>query len=421
MLTDIRYPIHFGGQPTTTDRYKVVLCFYPLSVNVPEVRAGEAQTVLETSAFFPTTTDEPPIARNIKLVEFDGRLFRKVCDRSNVLHHSSLTLAFESNHDRNKPFHPASLHEAKPRPLGVGMWNRIAHRVFVAGNGREQEKIAWPNAPFTLATHRYWTRNDFSFEKCSKKLDQYDVDGFEKSVDEARREADRLLWIGDELWIETPPLVYEVGHYSYERNPNFLCDHQDYRSSGSGLTRKFCIQLAFLPDWLDLNLDRQYFPLSAKEDAFSYAVDANSRLVKETCSVLDTTKDLLGLGVTDPLLDFDADSYALNRIAMLMAGDVSAKIAKKPDDSRGLTSAHHTAIEEAKIQVASLGWNPSEWSAAHLAGEVVDAWQIARQPQGWAQFPSNRKNFANLACERALGQLDAVPIIVPTKRPLLSV
>lgn len=417
MLTDIRYPIHFGGQPTTTDRYKVVICSFPLTVDVPEIGAKEARTVLETAAFFPTAAGEPPVVRDIKLVEHDGRLFRKVCNRAEVLQHSSLTLSFESTHDRNKPFHPASLGEASPRPLGVGMWNRIAHRVFVAGNGREQERIAWPNQPYNTGTARHWTRNDFTFEKWSKKLGQYDVAAFERSVEEARRETERLLWIGDELWLETPPLVYEVGHCAFERNPHFLYDHQDYRSSGSGLTKEFCVQLAFLPDWLDHNLDRQYFPLSAKMDALSYAMEANRRLIKGTDVVHDTTKDMAGLDVADPLFDFDPDSYALNRAAMLMAGDVSVNIAKYPDNSRGLSTSHHDAIDEAKAQIDLIGWNPAEWSAAHLAGDVVEAWQKAGQPQGWSQFPSNRRNFANMICERAMDQLDTVPVMIQTTRP----
>ncbi|MCV9965029.1 hypothetical protein OIU34_24335 [Pararhizobium sp. BT-229] len=416
MLTDIRYPIHFGGQPTTTDRYKVVLCSFPLSVDVPEIGAGEARTVIETASFFPTADDNAPVVRDIKLFEHDGRLFKKVCDRTEAADHASLKLSFESSNDRNKPHHPASLWEATPRPLGAGMWNRIAHRVYVAGNGREQERIAWPNQPFNTGTARHWTRNEFTFEKWSKKLGQYDVDGFERSVEEARREAERLLWIGDELWVETPPLVYEVGHYAFERNPNFLYDHQDYRSGGGGLTKEFCVQLAFLPDWLDHNLDRQYFPLSAKADALSYAMEANRRLVRRTDIVHDATKDMAGLDVADPLLDFDPDAYSLSRAAMLMAGDVSVNIAKYPDNSRGLTTSHHAAIEEAKDYIATIGWNTSEWAAAHLAGDVVDAWQVTRRPPGWSQFPSNRTNFANMICERAIDQLDTVPVMIPTAR-----
>ncbi|MNL79898.1 hypothetical protein D3C87_2066020 [compost metagenome] len=62
-----------------------------------------------------------------------------------------------------------------------------------------------------------------------------------------------------------------------------------------------------------------------------------------------------------------------------------------------------------------IGWNPAEWSAAHLAGDVVEAWQKAGQPQGWSQFPSNRRNFANMICERAMDQLDTVPVMIPTR------
>jgi hypothetical protein len=296
------------------------------------------------------------------------------------------------------------------------MWNRIAHRVFVAGNGRDQEKIAWPNQPYNTGTAIHWTRNEFTFEKWSKKLGQYDVAAFEGSIDEARREADRLLWIGDELWVETPPLVYEVGHYAYEQKAILLYDHHDYRSRGDFLTKEFCVQLAFLPDWLDHNLDRQYFPLTAKMDALSYAMEANRRLPRGRDTVFDATKGMEGLNVADPLLDFDADAYSLNRTAMLMAGDVSVNIARNQDNSRGLTTSHHAAIDEATAEIAAIGWNPSEWSAGHLAGDIVEAWRVTGRPQGWSQFPSNRTNFAGMVCERTLDMMDNVPVTVHTAR-----
>lgn len=412
MLIDIRYPMHFGGQPTTTNRYKVVLCSYPIRRDVPQVAASEARVVLKARA-----SDEavPTAERDITLVEHGGRLFRKVCGAAEVDGHKSLVDAFESQHNRNKPHHPASPWEAKPRPLGAGLWNRIAHRVYINANGRDGERIAWPNAPFNTGTS-HWTRNELSFEKWSKKLAYMAEDEFGKTLDEAEREADRLLWIGDELWVETPPLVYEVGRYFHSGDVNGLYDHQDF---GTRRTRKeatFCVQLAFLPEWLDHNLDRQYFPLSSKGEALSYAVEANRHLTKSPATVLDVTRDIQGLGIQDDLLEFDHTAYSLSRTAMLMGGDLSVNLANRPDSSRGLTAAHHDAIEEIRAEIANLRWNPSSWPAAHLAGDIVEAWQRVGQPQGWSQFPSNRTNFANLICERALDQFDAIPVLIKTNR-----
>ncbi|MCZ7861237.1 hypothetical protein O9X98_07425 [Agrobacterium salinitolerans] len=381
MLTDIRYPVHFGGQPTTTDRYKVVLFSYPFRRDVDRIEASEVDVVLEVSGDV-----------NATLVEYGGRLFRKVCGLAEAPGHRSLTEAFESAYDRNTPLHPASLWNAEVRPLGIGLWNRIAHRVYVNANGREGEKHAWPNAPFNAGT-AHWNRNEFTFEKWSKKLGSMAGDEFDKALDEAEREADRLLWIGDELWVETPPLAYEVGYYADNNN------------------QRFDLELAFLPDWLDLNLDRQYFPLSAKDEALAYAAQANA-LIKER-EARDYTGRIKQIGAE--VLEFDHVAYSLNRTALLMGGDLSVNIANKPDNARGLTGTHLDAINEARAEIANIGWNPSSWAVNHLAPDIVEAWQRIR-PHGWTQFTSNRTNFSNLICERALDQFDAIPVIIKTNR-----
>ena len=361
--------------------FRSVLCSYPFRQDVARIDASEAEVVLEVSGDV-----------NAVLVEHGGCLFRKVCGKAEAPSHKSLTEAFESAHDRNMPLHLASLGNAKVRPLGTGLWNRIAHRVYVNANGREGEKHAWPNAPFNAGT-AHWTRNEFTFEKWSKKLGSMAADEFDKALDEAEREVDRLLWIGEELWVETPPLAYEVGHYPDNNN------------------ERFDLQLAFLPDWLDLNLDRQYFPLSAKDEALAYAAQANARLRGRAAG--DYTGRINHISAE--VLEFDHVAYSLNRTALLMGGDISVNIANKPDNTRGLKGTHHDAIDEARAEIANIGWNPSSWSAAHLAGDIVEAWQCVR-PQGWTHFTPNRTNFSNLICERALDQFDANPVMIKTNR-----
>ncbi|MCS4089455.1 hypothetical protein [Rhizobium sp. BK176] len=380
MLTNIRYPIHFGAQPTTTDRYKVVLCSYPFRRDVPEVEAGEAETVLDLS-------DEYV---NGRLVEYDGRLFRNTRVKAEDQDHKSLLNSFECSRDRNTPHKPMMSFEDKSRPLGVGLWNRIAHRVYVNANGRTGEGYAWPNAPFNMG-HATWDRNEFTYEKWSKKIGSFAADEFQNSLNEAEREIDRLLWIGDELWIETPPLAYQVGYNGDD----------------------FDVRLAFLPDWLDLNLDRQYFPLADKTEALVYAEQANARLKGRR--TVDHTK-MIERRTDNALLEFDHVAYALNRAALLMGGDVAVNIHNKPDNTRRMTEVHHDAIDEVRAEIGRIGWNPSSWHVAHLAGDIAEAWQRAGKPQGWTHFTSNRTNFSHLTIERVNEQIDYLPIMIDTNR-----
>jgi hypothetical protein len=398
MHLDIRYPIHFGGQPTTTDRYKTVLCSYPIRTEVPRIEMEQVNTVLDLRS----------TGQSVVLAEYDGRLFRKVCDRESVANHKSLTDSFESTSQRNRPHRPFKLWDTDVRPLGAGLWNRIAHRVYIAGNGRQSEKIAWPNQPFNTGTALHWTRNEFTFERWSKKLGEIAQAEFDGSVAEALTEADRLLWIGNELWLETPPLAYAVG-----------VDNEVGGISGrreGGPAPQIAVDLTFLPDWLDHDLDRQYFPLSAKHEAMSYAGEVSKRFNKGASGIFDGTFGIEGLLGSDNLLQFDHAAYSVSRTTMLLAADIAVSIANKPDNSRGLTTSHHVAIEEAISAVKSLRWNPTSWVGDLDAGEIVEAWQRVGRPQGWSQFPPNRTNFANLICERTLDLLDTVPIMIHTSK-----
>jgi hypothetical protein len=380
MLTNIRYPIHFGAQPTTTDRYKTVLCSFPFRRDIPEIDARDAGTVLEMHHLYVVG----------KLVEHDGRLFRNTLVKAGDHDHKTLVNSFESSSVRNTPHKPIMAYEAKGRPLGAGLWNRIAHRVYLNANGRTGEGYAWPNAPYNMGLAN-WDRNEFTYEKWSKKIGSFAAEELQRSLDEAEREIDRLLWIGDELWVETPPPALQV------------------RFNGED----FDIRLAFLPEWLDLNLDHQYFPLSQKDEAFAYADRANSRLKGRR--TIDHS-DEIERTANDALLEFDHAAYALNRAALLMGGDVAVNIHNKPDNTRRMTQVHHDAIDEVRAEIGRIGWNPSSWGAAHLAGEVAEAWQLAGKPQGWTQFTSNRTNFANLIIDRVNEQLDCLPVVINTKR-----
>lgn len=412
MKTSIRYPLRFGAQPITTESRKVVLCSYLHEHEVPQVSAAETRTVLDTTKLYETDSKSSPVVRTIKVIEHDGRLFRKVCDRADFDKHDAFINAFEMPNDRNKPLHPVDVWDMHKLPLGKGLSNRIAHRLYLEGCGKEKEANAWPAIPV-----RWTARNGCNFEfYFPRKLTDIDEQEFEAGLDEIAKEADRLLLIDDELWLETPPPVYEVGLYTFSQSI-FCYDYLDFRSNEKGLRRNFSVQLAFLPDWLDVCLDRQYFPLSAKDDAVEYALRANAWVEQYRdelkCPIRDLTEDIDGLDAQDTILNFDQAAYSTNRAAMLLAGDVSVSLMRKPELAEKLSVTHRNAVSEACATVASMGWNPNDWAANEYAADVVDAWTRTGRKRGWTQLPANRDDFAALACERTLELSDTMPIMAP--------
>lgn len=385
MLMTVRYPIHFGADPPTCDRHKDAILSYPHRVDVPEISRRETHTVVDDKGIFPHS-----------VVSYDGRLFRRGGLAKDASRLVSLTRAFENTLDRNAPYMPLLSSSPKGRPIAAGMWNRLAHRLHAAG-GRTKEEYAWPPAPYSNSASYRWTRNEYLFENYIDRAGQIDASQFGASQAEIAAEGEKLIVIDDYIHVETTPLAWCVGV-----------------RVGKPYVGVY-VTLAHLPEWLDADLDRQYFPISQKQEALNYAESLDATIRTKFNSGIETADERFDTAMVDMgSLEFDHQSYSLNRSVMLMASDVMSAKRNSQDIAAIVDAAcpgSNADLEEASNAAVNLGVRIEDWrDVGHCADNVVEAWTATKFKKGWIALPSVRSAFARLACERTLSVAADMPI-----------
>lgn len=402
MRLTIRYPIHFTAEPPTTDRVKDVLCSFAHVADVPEVAASETALLVDVGC-----DDAQGNPAQTVLRSHEGSIYLRLCDVGQVHEAPVFQQPFEPKLDRNAPTAPFHAAGQPVRSLGLPMTNRIAHRLYASG-GRTKEEYAWPPAPYQNTPSHRWTRNAFRFEELYARTGPIDEAMFDTCRAEHALEAEKLLVIDGAVYVRTPPLAWTVA--SKASNP---------------WTVGVEVGVAFLPEWLDADLDRQYFPLSMREEADAYA-DTLLRVLKaqEKSGIRNAHIDR---GLADRLpdmaaFDFDQAHYAVNRHVMLMASDIAMAIDGEANDGprtdAGLAArmGHETVervICSARAAIA-IGPEIDRWAdVTDNVEAVIAAWRVSGRKAAWANIPSQRSKVGEMLCERISAAAAEMPISLP--------
>lgn len=391
MRMTVRYPIHFTAEPPTTDRVKDAICSFAHTADVPELSEGETRLVSRVIFDYVDYMDHD---RTITIREYGGALYRRLGKAGDASSLPSFNKAFECTLDRNAPIMPLSDNGISGRPLGIAMWNRIAHRLFVQG-GRKKEEYAWPPGPFSQSHGMRWTRNDLKYEDYTRKTGPIDEAMFEACRDEHRAEADKLLVIGGDVYVRTPPMAHIVG------------------SVVNGSYVGVRIEMGFLPEWLDANLERQYFPLGMKAEAAEYAEILHRKLKGDYKSGV---AQVSGRELDEALpalseFDFDHRAYTVNRNIMLLATDVTKVLNEKTELAQLLDAGTAASLAEVSEAALDLGTEIEGWKdVADHADDVISAWRTTGRRPGWSNIPSVRSQLGEMICERTLGLAAEMPI-----------
>lgn len=374
MKIGIRYPLRFRARPVRCAGHRDVLCSFLHSADVPEVSSAE------TSQVFMAATTKP-----YRLIEFEGRLFRKVGRPGEEETDRAIGNAYQRESERNFPwFFTFEDGLRRPTPTAAkAISNIICHRLYLEGDGRKKEEEAWPHLPVIDATRL--TRSQFRYEDIEPKLSDIDGDDFATGRAEHAAEASKLLVVDGDLWIETPPPAITV------------------HLAGYGTSGRMVLELAHLPDWLDSNLDYQYFPLSAHREALAYAEMTTPLTATGTQPFEDHSEEAATQIEDTPLLSFDHEGYSSKRTTMILAGDVARWITKNPElhDKIGVSRANSVML--ARDAAHEIGTDISAWpDVSDLVHDVTEAWKLTGRKPGWATIPQNRHAFGTMICERAV-------------------
>ncbi|MCZ7861235.1 hypothetical protein O9X98_07415 [Agrobacterium salinitolerans] len=375
MKIDIRYPLRFKALPPRCSGRKDVLVSFLHTATVPEISEREVSTVFETA------TETP-----YRLVEFGGKLFRRIGNTAEEAVKETLNQGFQHDESRNDLRYFTFENGKTPqRPLSQPLNNHICHRLYLEGDNRNKELEAWPFIPvITGFAGRRTSRNSFLFEDLERKLKDIDGEDFAKGRAEHVAEAAKLLVVDGDLWIETPPPAIAV------------------KVDGYGSTARMVMELTHLPDWLDGNLDRQYFPLSEHEKALEYAARATKLTASGTEPLEDYTFEREIISSDSHLLSFDAENYSCTRTALVLGGDVARWLTYTEGLAEKVGGERARSVFLARDMAKAIGTDISEWpDMTDLIHDVTEAWKLTGRKPGWATIPQNRHAFGTMICERA--------------------
>ncbi|MCS4089453.1 hypothetical protein [Rhizobium sp. BK176] len=394
MKIDIRYPLLFSALPSRCYSRKDVFVSFLHTADVPEVSERDVETV------FAAETSTP-----YRLVEFDGRLFRKLGALSDHETSRLLDYAFQKDEERNRPW-PFTFENgrANPRPVSQALNNHLCHRLYLEGGEHRQKQIeAWPFVPFLTGLRGSRTsRNDFRFEDLERKLADIDGEEFGKGRAEHAAEAAKLIVIERDLWIETTPPAIKVG------------------VAGFNSSARMVMELSHLPTWLDADLDVQYFPLTDHSAALEYAERATKLTHTGTQPFEDYTHERPFTTDTTDLLSFDGDGYSCARTALILGGDVARSITNAPELVEKIGDGRARAALLARDMAKAIGTDISAWpDMGDLVNDITEAWKMTGRKPGWANIPANRHGFGTMICDRAAdtGKISVFATLAKENKP----
>lgn len=394
MRIDVRYPFLFSAHPSRCSSRKDVFVSFLHTADVPEVSGRDVETVFEAATATP-----------YRLVEFDGRLFRKLGALGEEQTSRLLDRAFQRDEERNSPW-PFTFENgrASPRPLSQPLNNHLCHRLYLeGGEHRERQIEAWPFVPFLTGLRGSRTsRNDFRFEDLERKLADIDAEEFAKGRAEHAAEAAKLLVVDRDLWIETTPPAIKVGVL------------------GVNSSARMVMELSHLPTWLDADLDAQYFPLADHAGALEYAERATKLTYTGTEPFEDYTYERPFTAEPSDLLSFDADGYSCTRTALILGGDVARWITNTPELAEKIGDERARSALLARDMAKAIGTDISAWpDMSDLVNDITDAWKMTGRKPGWANIPANRHGFGTMICDRAAdtGKISVFATLAKENKP----
>lgn len=383
MKTVIHYPILFTAHPGRTERPKDVLVSYLHEHDVPEISKGETEVAFRSESY--------------TLRQYDGRLFSKVGGPGSGSVDACFGHAFEKEDMRTRPWWIPTFDgdRAYVRYAGQALDNLAYYRLYLHGGEKARETMLWPGLTPEYRSYQGGpkSRNEFTFQGLEGKIRDIDADQFNAGREEHATEADRLIAIDGSYWIETTPPTICVTHGG-----------------------RMSIELAHLPNWLDHDLGRQYFPMTARDEALDYARRAQAITERSDEPLRDFTEWTDFRFEDSPLFSFDHDAYSVKRTAFLLGGDIARAMAGNPalEEKIGTTKAR--AVLSAREASRACGADYRTWpDAADLVHDVTDAWKMTGRKPGWAVIPPKRHEFGTLICERATTMADELPISVSAR------
>jgi hypothetical protein len=372
MRTTVNYPLLFRAHPGKCIEPKDVLVQYMHTDDVPEISTSETRISFKMGPYL--------------LREYDRRLFSYIGKPGSKTANACFDHGFEPVEGRAQPWWIP----LRVRYAAQALDNLIYYRLFLDGGGKARETVLWPPlVPSYSGERGFRSRTEFTFQGLESKLRDIDSDQLYSGRDLHAVEFSKLILIDGDYWIETTP-------------PAICISNGGWKAS-----------FAHLPNWLDNDLGRQYFPFDERADAIDYAKRTQQIRARSSDTAKDFSEWMSFVSEENPLFEFDHNAYSAKRTTMLLGGDMARVLAANPELAEKVGSGLTASVNLARDAARECGPDWRAWAdTTALTHDVTEAWKMTGRKPGWAEIPAKRHEFGTLICDRATAMVDAMPISV---------
>jgi hypothetical protein len=389
---EIKTPFHFVAIPPRWRQRNDILCSHTDSYEIATAQAADTQVVFE--AFRAHDTAGRPLDRKTELRSHDGRLYRRLGRIGDDYVTRALSVAFAGytlSHSADPTTLISNIDTQDARSLGAissPIASHIDHRLSSAVSYRKHRDIsAWPRSNIVedKTYPGFWsgTRNEIEFARVLPLVKDVETATVATAYEMARRQSERLLAIGEELWFETGPPVLAV-------TKRVLWDRSGPMTSWSQ-GPSMDIRLVHAEEAYHGDLSTRYYHHSAHAEALGYAQAAHAA---HEIGDLDGQYRIRDFSVAtvvhdERMLEFDQRAYLVWRTGTALMKGLFHSLAysvKPSDNDENRRIARLAPVERdvffagAALSEASNEVLGERADYAPILAGLVELWRKRRKP-----------------------------------------
>ncbi len=397
MKIEISLPFLTRGKPKRCNSERFIYVSMPVTADVPVVAERDTEVAFETYERYHLFTDPDTNEDSMEKVQdawemraYDGRLYRKLFDASAVKD-SAFHIAFDDTTAPKAEDPGASISTGLgyygTNPLASAIRRQIEWDLEKTSVNDSNVVTAWPGGQGNIARDRARTATEFPL--IAPSTEDIDAELVEISHRRIETQIDKLLVIGDDLWVESRPPSWRV----------------------SVVGNHVTIDLATVIEGFDPVLYRRHFPIDRLDEARAYArqcaTTRPSEDIEYTVSeyVVDYEAHL------PELMDFDADGEELSRLGYALAFE-SMRYGRRNhgwwgNTAEGLKGSLSAAYEETMATDYLRG---QAGDVAQYIEDLCTVWKRFNRPAGWCEIGPARGRFGDMLIKRVRALAENAPI-----------
>lgn len=379
-----RMPLLVRGHPNRNKGMRDVFVSQDVEWTLPEVSLSEMPVAFRSSSSFERRGTERfrfggpiedfrfvEIPSDFQLRQMDGHLYRKVGSADQDIRRM-FRYAFPTGKERYHgntgseiSFKQEEPDLGNPCPVSLPVYRQLMwqRRCLHIEDGDGQH--VWPNSiPCPPGEENFsmdGSRNFVTFEDVLNKLPHYDHLQYERCLEMYPHHLERFVLADGELWVRTPPPVYNVQPY-YETQKTSVV-----------------VSMELAPDYHRTSMSIMNFPLHLRDEAIDYAqhlLMTEGEKKELAGNLYDLSVDY-DISTDDTAMAYDHREEELRRVSCAMSMEAHRFISRNPEwAEKRLTASAIDMVRESFTQVRATNYVIGEFGdASHWLANNAEVWK----------------------------------------------